>query len=42
MPQQLRQPNQVIAVVFKVAVRHRVSEQMRVQVNADEGRILCT
>ena len=38
--QELRQPNQVVAIVFKVAVRHRVPEQVRVQVNADDSRIL--
>ncbi len=40
MPQELCQPHEVVAVVLQKLVRHRVPEQMRVQVDADQGRIL--
>ena len=40
MSEQLRQPYQVVAVVGQVLMRHRMPEKVRVQGDADEGRIL--
>lgn len=40
MAEQLRQTNQVVAVVGEVLMRHRMPEQVRMQVDADESRIL--
>ena len=40
MARELSQPNQVVAVVLQELVRHRVPEKLRVQVDADESRIL--
>jgi hypothetical protein len=42
MSQQLRQPNQIVAVVSQELMRHRMPEQVGMQVDPDQGRILLT
>ena len=40
MPQQLRQPHKSIPIVSKELVRHRVPQQVGVQLDAGEGAVL--
>jgi DNA modification methylase len=39
MAEQLRQANQIVAVVSQELMRHRVPEQVRVQLHTDEGGV---
>jgi hypothetical protein len=40
MPQHVRQPDQIVAVVGQELLRHRVAEQVRVQLYADDRTVL--
>ena len=40
MAENLRQPHEVIAVVFEKLVRHRVPQQVRMELDAGDGAVL--